>query len=81
MTVKRSFSLAGHRTSLALEPAFWDALEAIAAKRGVSLSRLVQDIDTARAVENLASACRLEALAFYRDGIDENDQPPGAGSI
>lgn len=61
--VKRSVSLAGHRTSLALEPAFWRVLEAMAAARGFSLAGLIAAIDGARGGQPLASACRLAALA------------------
>ena len=66
MNVKRSFSLAGHRTSVSLEPEFWQVLEEIAAARTLSLAGLVQDIDRNRSGTNLASACRLEALRFCR---------------
>lgn len=62
--VKRSLSLAGHRTSLALEPAFWRVLEEMAAARGASLASTVGDVDRARGAQPLASACRLAALAF-----------------
>ncbi|HEX3915724.1 MAG TPA: ribbon-helix-helix domain-containing protein [Caulobacteraceae bacterium] len=60
---KRSIALAGHATSLALEPEFWTVLEALAAARGLSLSALVAQIDAARGPRPLASACRLAALA------------------
>jgi predicted DNA-binding ribbon-helix-helix protein len=62
---KRSFQLAGHRTSVALEPEFWAVLEAVAARRGQSLAGLVTGIDTARVVADqpLASALRVFALA------------------
>jgi predicted DNA-binding ribbon-helix-helix protein len=61
--VKRSFSLAGHRTSVALEEAFWDALIAIAAARGQTLSAVVAAADAARtAGQPLASALRVLAL-------------------
>jgi predicted DNA-binding ribbon-helix-helix protein len=61
---KRSVSLSGHRTSLALEPAFWAALEAIAAARQVSLPVLIASIDDRRAPEDaLASALRVFALS------------------
>jgi predicted DNA-binding ribbon-helix-helix protein len=61
---KRSLSLAGHATSLALEPEFWTALEAMAAARGTSLSDLVASVDCERGDRPLASACRVAALAF-----------------
>jgi predicted DNA-binding ribbon-helix-helix protein len=65
--LKRSFSLAGHRTSVALEDAFWSALSEIAQDRGHSLSALVAAIDADRGPDQpLASALRLEALAAFR---------------
>ena len=61
---KRSLSLAGHSTSLALEPEFWAVLEAMAAANATSLSDLVAGIDSGRGERPLASACRLAVLAF-----------------
>ena len=60
---KRSFSLAGHRTSVALESEFWAVIDACAAREGVSLAALVAKIDATRAQRPLASALRLYALA------------------
>ena len=63
--LKRSFSLAGHRTSVALEPEFWAALEQAASARRVNLSALVAEVDAARSPgQKLASALRLIALQF-----------------
>lgn len=63
---KRSVRIAGHRTSLSLEAAFWDQLKAIAAARGQSLNKLVQEIDDARTAQsaraNLSSAIRIYVL-------------------
>ncbi len=60
---KRSMTLAGHRTSVALEPEFWAALEALAAGQGVALAALVAEVDAARPPgQPLASALRLTAL-------------------
>jgi predicted DNA-binding ribbon-helix-helix protein len=61
---KRSFTLAGHRTSVALEPAFWSVLEALARSRGMTLSALVQQVDAGRDEPDLplASALRVHAL-------------------
>lgn len=59
---KRSLNLAGHATSLALEPEFWTALEALAAARGLRLAALVAEIDAGRGSRPLASACRVAAL-------------------
>jgi predicted DNA-binding ribbon-helix-helix protein len=64
---KRSLTIAGHRTSIAMEPEFWTGLEAMALARGVSIAALVRDIDEARKVPNLSSAVRLAVLAWYRD--------------
>lgn len=64
---KRSFSIAGHRTSIALEPDFWRGLEAIAAERQLSLAGMVREIDETRDTANLSSAVRLAVLAYYRD--------------
>lgn len=60
---KRSVSLSGHRTSIALEPAFWAVLEAAAAARGASLARLIAEVDDRRGpADALASALRVFAL-------------------
>jgi predicted DNA-binding ribbon-helix-helix protein len=59
---KRSLNLAGHATSLAMEPEFWTALEVLAATRGLRLSALVAEIDAGRGNRPLASACRVAAL-------------------
>ena len=61
--IKRSFSLAGHRTSVALEEPFWQALSQIAGARGQTLSALVAAVDAARQPgQPLASALRVLAL-------------------
>jgi predicted DNA-binding ribbon-helix-helix protein len=65
---KRSFSIAGHRTSIALEPQFWAGLEAMAAERELSLAGIIREIDETRETTNLSSAVRLAVLAWYRDG-------------
>lgn len=60
---KRSILLAGHGTSLALEPEFWAVLDAVAAREGLSLAALVARIDAGRGERPLASACRVFALS------------------
>ncbi|MBV5265103.1 ribbon-helix-helix domain-containing protein [Pinisolibacter aquiterrae] len=61
---KRSMTIAGHRTSVALEPEFWAALEALATERSLPLAALVAEIDGARTPDrNLASAIRVAVLA------------------
>ena len=65
--IKRSVAVAGHRTSISLEAAFWDELSAIAARRELSLNALVSEIDRARGdVANLSSAVRLYILDDLR---------------
>jgi predicted DNA-binding ribbon-helix-helix protein len=58
---KRSVEIAGHRTSLSLEQAFWRALKRIAAQDGVSINSLIARIDRERA-GNLSSAVRIYVL-------------------
>ncbi|HEY6257675.1 MAG TPA: ribbon-helix-helix domain-containing protein [Xanthobacteraceae bacterium] len=65
--VKRSIVLAGHKTSVSLEDAFWTALKNIAAGLNMTLSDLVGTIDSRRQHSNLSSAIRLFILDFYRD--------------
>lgn len=64
---KRSLSIAGHRTSIALEAEFWAGLETMAASKGLPLAALIREIDEARSAPNLSSAVRLAVLAWYRD--------------
>jgi predicted DNA-binding ribbon-helix-helix protein len=64
--VKRSIVIAGHKTSVSLEDAFWKALKEIAVGRGVTLSDLVAAIDQERQHGNLSSAIRLFVLDYYR---------------
>ena len=67
---KRSVSIAGHRTSISLEPEFWAALEAAAAARGWSVARLIVEIDRTRGQPSgggsLSSALRVFLLAEAR---------------
>jgi len=60
---KKSFTLSGHRTSVALEAEFWAVIGACAAREGISLAALVAKIDAGRGKRPLASALRLYALA------------------
>ncbi len=66
--VKRSVTIAGHRTSLSLEPEFWDALNTLAAVRDMPLAGLVAAIDEARGRTNLSSALRVAVLKATRSG-------------
>ncbi|ARO14705.1 putative arylsulfate sulfotransferase-like protein [Ketogulonicigenium robustum] len=60
---KHSVTLHGHRTSVALEPPFWAAFRAIAARRDMALNALVAEVDDARGDVGLATAIRLFVLA------------------
>lgn len=64
---KRSVALAGHATSVALEPEFWAVLDRIAAARSLSKAQLLAEIDAGRGRRPLASACRLLALDWVAD--------------
>lgn len=72
---KRSVNLAGHATSLALEPEFWSALERAAVDDALSLAALIQRLDNGRGDRPLASACRVFAL--LRAARDQ----PGCGEV
>ena len=66
---KHSLTLHGHRTSVSLEPAFWDAFRAIADAKQIPLNTLAAAIDDARTGdEGLASAIRLYVLHHYMTG-------------
>ncbi len=64
--VKHSIVIAGHRTSVSLEDAFWRALKDIAAQDGVSLAALVARVDAGRGEANLSSALRVFVLERTR---------------
>ena len=64
--VKRSIVLAGHKTSVSLEDAFWDGLKDIAKGQRKTLSDLVSSIDTDRKHGNLSLALRLFVLDHYQ---------------
>ena len=68
--LKRSVVIAGHKTSISLEDAFWECLRRIANERGQTVSALIGRIDTDRERANLSSAIRLFVLGFYRDQPD-----------
>jgi predicted DNA-binding ribbon-helix-helix protein len=66
LVVKRSIVLAGHKTSVSLEEAFWNGLKGIAMGRRQSLSDLISAIDAERQQGNLSSAVRLFVLNHYQ---------------
>ena len=79
--IKRSIVIAGHKTSVSLEDAFWGALKEIANGLNKTLSDLVAEIDTGRPHGNLSSAIRLFVLDHYRaktngHTVESSDQKP-----
>ncbi|MCW1917673.1 ribbon-helix-helix domain-containing protein [Rhodobacter sp. KR11] len=59
---KHSLTLKGHRTSVSLEPEFWQAFQDLAQARGLSVNQLAAEIDRARDDQGLATAMRLAIL-------------------
>lgn len=78
--VKRSLSIAGHRTSVSLEDAFWRRLRRIAAERGLSLNRLAAVVDASRGGANLSSAIRVFVLEA-EDARLSGGEPAAGGPI
>jgi predicted DNA-binding ribbon-helix-helix protein len=81
LLTKHSVRIAGHATSVSLEPAFWEALYEIAARRALSVNALISQIDGHRG-GNLSSAIRLYVLESCRrgelsDGGSPDGDPPG----
>ena len=74
LVMKRSIVLAGRKTSISLEEAFWKSLKEIASKRDSSLSDLVTAIDVGRRHSNLSSALRLFVLNYYCEEIAIRDR-------
>ena len=75
--IKRSIVIAGHKTSVSLEDAFWRGLKEIAVSRRATLSDLVAAIDSERQLGNLSSAIRLFVLDHYkaRIGVHADGRP------
>jgi predicted DNA-binding ribbon-helix-helix protein len=72
--LKRSIVVAGRHTSVSLEDEFWKDLREIAARRGVTLSDLVTEVDADRQVGNLSSAIRVFVLHCCHDRISEYEK-------
>jgi predicted DNA-binding ribbon-helix-helix protein len=81
--IKRSIVIAGHKTSVSLEDAFWRGLKEIAVSRHITLSDLVASIDSGRPHGNLSSAIRLFVLSHYqaRPNADTEPHPNGHGEV
>ena len=86
--VKRSIVVAGHKTSVSLEEAFWNGMKEISALRNITLSELVGEIDSNRQQGNLSSAIRLFVLDYFRSragaapaAADVSPQSDGGASL
>jgi predicted DNA-binding ribbon-helix-helix protein len=79
--VKRSIVIAGHKTSVSLEDAFWRGLKEIATSRDLTLSKMVSAIDGKRAQSNLSSALRLFVLDHYRAQMEDQRNFPLPGTV
>jgi len=64
---KRSFTIKGHRTSISLEAAFWEALQTAAMREHTTLAGLVAAIDAKRGAAGLSSAVRVWVLDYFRN--------------
>ena len=69
--IKRSLTLAGHRTSVSLEDIFWKSFRDIAAQRGQPINDLAREIDAQRGDIGLASAIRVFVLKDHQDRLAE----------
>lgn len=72
---KRSVVVGGHKTSVSLEDAFWNDIQAIAHMREMSISHLLREIDENRKHSNLSSAVRVYVLLHHRARHAEQPQP------
>lgn len=79
LVVKRSIVIAGHKTSVSLEDAFWAGLKEIATSRNLTLSDMVATIDAERRHGNLSSAIRLFVFDYYRGRYNEQRSAPRNG--
>jgi predicted DNA-binding ribbon-helix-helix protein len=74
--VKRSFTIAGHSTSISLEEPFWRGLKEAAAAQACSVAALVERIDAERAEAGLSSAVRVWLLEYYRAKSSPSEPEP-----
>jgi len=79
--IKRSVVVAGHKTSVSLENAFWQGLKEIAQGREATVSALVANIDTQRNEGNLSSAIRLFVFDHYRTHLIVSVDRVGSSTV
>ena len=80
-TVAHSILIAGRKTSVRLEEAFWVGLREIAAKRRMTLAGLMSTIDAQRQHENRSSALRLFVLEYYRSQVADGTEASSGISV
>ncbi|RDI60712.1 ribbon-helix-helix domain-containing protein [Microvirga subterranea] len=73
--LKRSVSIAGHRTSVSLEEPFWEVLREIADQDALSVQALIGRIDAERGEQNLSSAIRVFVLRRLREAPSRPESP------
>ncbi|MBJ6127350.1 ribbon-helix-helix domain-containing protein [Microvirga splendida] len=76
--LKRSVSIAGHRTSISLEEPFWEGLREIAERETISVQALIGRIDAERGEQNLSSAIRVFVLNDLRQRLG---MPPSDSAV
>src|SRR4029077_10360486 len=79
--LKRSIGIAGHKTSVSLEDAFWQALKEIADARKTTLSNTVASIGIDRRQGNLSSCIRLFVLEYYRSRLNQAGAARAPGAL
>ena len=80
--INRNVTVAGHRTSMRLEPVMWDALHQLCRREGKSLNELVTEIDRHRSESSLTAAIRVHLLRYYAAAAtDEGHRIAGHGGV
>ena len=78
--INRNITVAGHRTSIRLEPAMWEALGHVCARERTSINELVTGIARDRRQSTLTAAIRVYLLTYYRDAsTDDGHRAAGHG--
>jgi len=68
-SIKRSVKIAGHATSVTLEPEFWNELKSLASENKTSLNALITEIDDHKKIDNLSSAIRVHILNHLKSKL------------
>ena len=69
--INRNVTVNGHRTSMRLEPAMWDALEDICRREGLTIHDVCSLVDTRRSQSSLTAAMRVFILGYFRAAVTE----------